>query len=180
MKKQWALTLGLGLALSIPGAVSAEHPEHPTEKPAKAAEHPEHPSKPAKAEHPEHPARPAAKAKPVQLNDVARSAAAWAKAEQKKAGGRLKVRDDQQGKDLNLKFVKIHKERLSKTAPDTYFVCADFKDQDGQVYDMDIFMKGSDPKNLAAASDLKLHKQNGKARYSWSEKDGVWVTEPVK
>lgn len=174
MTKQWTLAVGLAMALATGGIQAGEHPEHPTEKSekAKTAEHPEHPEKAAKKEK--------SMAKPVMLDDVAKSAAAWAKAEQKKSGGRLKVRDDVQGKDLNLKFVKIHKERLSKTAEDTYFVCADFKDQDGQVYDMDIFMQGKDPKKLIAASDLKLHKQNGKARYSWSEKDGVWVTEPTK
>lgn len=178
MKIHKTLSLMLGLALAARG-LAAEHPEHPAEHPVKKAAEAKDHEHPAKAEHPEHP-KPKAKAKPVKLNDVAKSAAKWAKAEQKKAGGRLTVRDEVQGKDLQLKFVKIHKERLSKTAPDTYFVCADFKDQDGQVYDMDIFMQGTDPKKLAAVGDLKLHKQNGKARYSWVQKDGIWTTEAAQ
>lgn len=81
---------------------------------------------------------------------------------------------------LKLKLRKIHDDRLTSLSNTLHFVCADFTTAglgtaDGTVYDIDIFMEGTDKDNLELA-EVKVHKKNGKALYAWYEEDGVWKT----
>jgi hypothetical protein len=92
--------------------------------------------------------------------------------------GEFRIHDDVLDKDVVLTLDKVHRERLSKVGPDTYFACADFKTPDGSVYDIDLFMKGTSKDNLVFY-DMTLHKFNGKERYTWEEKDGIWSRKPV-
>ena len=73
---------------------------------------------------------------------------------------------------LKLNLDRIHKDRLSKTAPNTYFACADFKGSDGKMYDLDFWVKGT-PGNLQV-TETHLHKVDGKERYTWKEEGGIW------
>lgn len=153
---------GLALALLAPGA------------PAWAGEHPEHPN--------EHPDGKTSAGKNTgaacSMEDVASAAEKWAT--RVEAGGSLKIYDKVQKKTLNLAYMQVHRERLSKVGKDRYFVCADFKDTDGTVYDVDLFMKGTDKDNLKADGKPSIHKVNGVARYTWMEKKGVWKQVATK
>lgn len=64
-------------------------------------------------------------------------------------GGYYVVKDDITAKELKLSLEKVHRERLSKVDQEMYFACADFKTPEGIVYDLDVFMKGTDKDNLA-------------------------------
>ena len=48
----------------------------------------------------------------------------------------------------------------------------DFKAADGTEVDVDFFLKKE--ADRLALTDTSVHKINGKARYSYREKDGVW------
>ena len=89
-------------------------------------------------------------------------------------GGSFLVLDDQTGDVLRLKLDRVHKKRLASVGNDTYFACADFTTSKGITYDLDLFLKGASPNELAV-TEIAVHKEEGKARYTWSEKMGVWT-----
>src|SRR3972149_1063517 len=111
----------------------------------KSAEHPEHPEHPEGTEHPEHPEKAAAHHLTVQ--ELAYAVKKYVGEESAKNDGYFIV-EDNTGK-LRLKLKKIHDDRLTSLSPTLHFVCADFTAPaagtvDGTVYDIDIFMEGTD------------------------------------
>ncbi len=148
---------------------AAEHPkgaEHPKE-PAKAAEHP--------SEHPK-----AAKPTALSKEDLAKEIKAYVKKDAALKGGYFLVYDKGAKKPLVLTLAKVHKERLSTVGKDTYFACADFKTPEGEIYDLDIFMKGPGKGGRLKVTRVMVHKEAGKERYNWYEEGGIWKTKHVK
>ncbi len=130
-------------------------------------------------EHPEHPThgKNAGKAKPVDV-DALETAIQKIVADQSKDGW-YAVQDDRTGKTRNLQLVKVHKERLSRVAPKTYFACVDMKQDDGTVVDVDFFL--DETSDGLKMKDQTVHKIDGKARYNWREgDDGIWKRVPVE
>jgi hypothetical protein len=128
-------------------------------------------------EHPEHPSNKQApkEQKSYSMDELEKAITAEILNAQK-ADGYYHMKDGD--KTWNLKLDHVHKERLSRVDPKTYFACTDFKSDDNHTVDVDFFMK-DDGKNLVL-SDATLHKVDGKARYNWQEKDGYWVRVPVQ
>jgi hypothetical protein len=93
-------------------------------------------------------------------------------------GGVYPLTDPETGQELELKLVRVHRERLSETAPDTYFACTDFTAADGKTYDVDFFMTGKTPDD-PRFQDFSIHKVDGKPRPTWYEEDGAWKKRPV-
>lgn len=114
---------------------------------------------------------------PPTLEVVAQFLEGYAKEKAKEQGGWMIVPDTKTNEDVKLRLHRIHRERLSKTADKTYFVCADFESSEGKRYDLDFWVKG-DGDHLAV-SDVTIHKVNGAPRYIWAEHDGLWVRLPV-
>jgi hypothetical protein len=137
---------------------------------AAAQEHPEHPKS---GEHPE-----GAKRAGLSKSDLAGAIKGWADQDAAKHGGWVEVEDPAQKKTLYLKLEKVHEDRLSRVGEDTYFACADFVEKDGTKYDIDVFMKGKTKGDLKN-TEVSVHKVNGKKRYTWYEKNGVWKKKPV-
>jgi hypothetical protein len=54
----------------------------------------------------------------------------------------------------------------------------DFKADDGTMVDVDFFLKKQG--DALAVTETTVHKINGKARYNYEQKDGVWVKVPEK
>lgn len=137
-----------------------------------AQEHPEHPKKKqVKKEHPkEHPQKEAAT--PITKNNLAGAIVRYVKSKSNKKM-RFIIEDEINNKELQLKLLKVHKERLSHVGNDTYFACADFKDKDGKIYDLDVFMHGKTVEDLAFRK-FHVHKEEGLPRYGWKEEEGVW------
>ncbi len=144
----WCIVIGL--------SVSQEHPEHPKEHPS---EHPEHPSEKTK--------------NTITIENLADALENYVNADSKLKGGYFLVLDDKTDAVLKLRLKKIHKDRLSGIGRDTYFACADFKADNGKVYDLDLFMSGKTQNDLNI-TEVTVHKEDGKARYSWYEKRGIW------
>ena len=146
-----------------------------------AQEHPEHPKKGAAGkEHPEHPEHPKEKAKAATFTtaDMSRGIRQFVEKDADLHGGKFIVWDDVKKQPLVLELTKVHEERLSQIGNDTAFVCADFTAADGTVYDLDFFMRGPDGEHLTV-TDIAIHKEVGKPRYGWQEKDGLWVRVPA-
>ncbi|HUO76716.1 MAG TPA: hypothetical protein VMU21_03980 [Thermodesulfovibrionales bacterium] len=130
-----------------------------------AAEHPsEHPSgKPSSGEVP----------KPLTKKEMSAAIQSYIEKEAKKYGGYYEIYDDLQKKQLSLKLKQIHDDRLSHVGNDVYFFCVDLIDKDGKVYDLDFFMKRG-PGGDLNVTEVTIHKQEGKERYTWYEEKGIW------
>jgi hypothetical protein len=146
-----------------PGEHRTEHSrEHPKEHPEGPKEHPaEHPNKRVKV------------TKAILATEITE----YVRMDSELKGGYFLVYDKKQKKPLALTLDKVHKERLATIGKGVYFACADFKATDGTMYDVDIFMKGK-PGNMTV-TDVMIHKQAGKPRFTWYEENGVWKRKPV-
>jgi transglutaminase-like putative cysteine protease len=83
-----------------------------------------------------------------------------------------------QGKDLELKLVRVHTEYLADLGGGVQFACVDLVGTDGPVYDVDFFMKGLP--GVATVTETTVHKIDGEPLYAWEQKDdGTWVRVPV-
>ncbi len=147
-----ALAAALPLALAAPAAAQ-EHPEHPKDTPQVKTAH------------------------DLTVDELADAIARYV---EDRAGddGRMTVHDPVTDRDLELSLVKVHRERVSKVAPDTYFACTDFRSPDGTIYDLDLFMQGTAADTLEF-DDLSIHKVAGQPRYTWHEEGGIWKKKPV-
>jgi len=114
----------------------------------------------------------------VSTKDMAKAITNYVKKDTALKGGFFMVYDKAAKKPLALTLVKVHKEKLAKIAEGTYFACADFKTPDGKIYDLDVFMKGPS-KDKLIVTEISVHKEDGKERYGWFEKKGVWHKKPM-
>ncbi len=145
--------------LSVP-AIYAQ--EHPTEHPTKAKK-----VKKAQAEKPTK-----AKAGVVTIDQMSQAITHFIESDSKLKGGFFLCYDVSAKKTLQLTLDKVHQERLSQVGDNLFFACSDFKSESGKMYDLDFFMESKD--GQLAVTEIMIHKEDGKARYSWFEKDGVW------
>ena len=139
--------------------------EHPTE-------HPKETKKENPSEHPtEHPTDGKTAVK-ITKESLAVAITSFVNADSELKGGYFMVYDSVSKAALLLTLSKVHEDKLAMLSETLFFVCADFKEAGGKMYDLDFFMN-SDGGNLVV-SEVMVHKQDGEARYAWSEKDGVW------
>lgn len=127
-------------------------------------------------EHPEHPTE---KKVDIDKEAIAEAIAEYIERDSELRGGYFLVYDKKAKATLTLKLVRVHKDKLSMIAKDVYFACADFKTPKGKIYDLDIFMKGTEKDNLKV-TEVSIHKEAGKPRYTWHEEGGVWKKKPVR
>lgn len=146
----------IAVCLSAGLIYAQEHPsEHPTE----------HPTTMEKAS--------------LTIDDLSSAIETYIEKETKLKGGYFLIYDAKAKKPLALTLDRVHKERLSNIGSGVYFACADFKTSNGKVYDLDVFMKGSSKDNLKV-TDISVHKEAGKPRYTWYEEGGVWKKKSVR
>lgn len=157
--------LVFSLALFLGCAKKHEHPVS-KELTAGGEEHP------AEGSEGEHPAEQSSK-NGVTKEELAEAIVEYVEKESALKSGYFVVDDVEAGTTLSLKLDRVHKERLSRISEDVYFACADFKTPEGKVYDLDVFMKGTAKDNLIV-TEVAVHKEEGKARYTWYEESGIW------
>jgi hypothetical protein len=163
MNKPLSLTLALAAAVCFSVSPLAAQQSKPTPGPA-----------PEKKEHPkEHPAEHPKSENKVSTDDIDKAIRAHIEKTSQAAQGNFSVKDDVLKKTWELKLDRVHNDKLQALADGRYFACVDFKAADGTMVDVDFFMK-KEGENLAV-TDTTVHKINGKARYNYQEKDGVWV-----
>jgi hypothetical protein len=120
-------------------------------------------------EHPEHPKSE----KKVSVEAIDASIRSHIEEKSKTSGGRFEVRDDVLNKTWSLELVRVHKDRLQALEDGRYFACVDFKTTEGTMVDVDFFLKKEGDKLVV--TDTSVHKIDGKARYNYEERNGVWV-----
>ncbi|MCP4263381.1 MAG: transglutaminase domain-containing protein, partial [Planctomycetes bacterium] len=82
-------------------------------------------------------------------------------------------------KELRLKLVRVHTEYLANLGPRYHFACVDVADIEGDLYDVDFFLKG-DPGSMTV-TETTVHKINGQLFYAWEQKeDKTWHRVPVE
>lgn len=111
----------------------------------------------------------------VTLEDVAKFAEEYVRKNSK--DGIFKYYDKDTKKELELIFDRIHREKLSQTKKNEYFVCADFKGKDGKAYDLDFFVQGKSRNYFNIdKKGISVHKVNGKEIYTWNfnKKKDLW------
>lgn len=132
----------------------------------------EHPS-----EHPaEHPKGGGAKSS-LTRDQLADAIEAYIANESAGTKGLYTIEDDETGEKLRMMLHKVHRDRLSKVGKKEYFACADFKGDNGKMYDVDFFMTGTTKENLKF-SEFSIHKVDGKERYTWHKKGDRWIKKP--
>jgi hypothetical protein len=114
--------------------------------------------------------------KKVTIDDVDQGIRASIESKTKQGGGYFNFQNDTL--DLSLKLVRVHTEYLSVLGPNEFFACVDLATENGDVYDMDFFLKGVPGDMQVTKTDL--HKLNGKPFYTWKQgTDKTWFTVPV-
>ena len=134
----------------------------------------EHPTTTKKAEHPTTSiTHQIVQGEKITLKNLARAIKGFVEADIILRGAFLVI-DPKTDTVLKLKLEKVHKERLSHVGEDIYFACADFNADNGKVYDLDIFLQGTNTDNLTV-TEISVHKEDGIARYGWQEENGIWA-----
>ena len=108
----------------------------------------------------------------ITMQNLARAIESFVEADISLRGAFLVI-DPKTDTILKLRLDKVHKERLSHIGEDIYFACADFNAENGKVYDLDIFLHGTNTEDLTV-TEISVHKEDGTARYGWKEKNGIW------
>lgn len=157
-------SIGLAFLVALP-LYAQEHPEHPTEQATEQA-----PKVPQETEQ-------IKQVPTVTMTELSRAIKAFVAQDSKLKGGLFLVQDSKANKTLQLTLDKVHEERLASLGGGVYFACADFRASDGIVYDLDMFMQ--DGEKGLEMTEISVHKENGEARYSWVEQDGVWTKKAV-
>ena len=90
--------------------------------------------------------------------------------------GYFPITDSEEGKDLRLKLIKVHEDRVSIIKKDdASFACTDFKTDDGKTqYDIDFWMKKGAGDKLEVYQ-TKIHKKNGNPRFIYQDNEIVPV-----
>ena len=128
-------------------------------------------------EHPEHPTKAAPQTKmEVTKEMMAKAITDYISQDADMKGGFFLIYDPQAKKTLTLTLDKVHQDRLSQVDERLFFACSDFKSSDGKSYDLDFFMQGKEAASgmELTVSEIMIHKQDRKPRYSWYEEEGIW------
>ena len=128
-------------------------------------------------EHPEHPTKAAPKPKTEVTNEtMAKAITDYVSQDAAMKGGYFLIYDTKAKKTLTLTLDKVHQDRLSQVDERLFFACSDFKSSDGKSYDLDFFMQGKEAASgmELRVSEITIHKEDGKPRYSWYEEEGIW------
>ena len=132
-----------------------------------AQEYPgEHPGAPAKVEQEEQPGEEAM----LSTNEIIKGIKDHINKVTKANAGYFSINDPVEGKDLRLKLIKVHEDKVSYIKKDdAYFACVDFRTDDGKTtYDIDFWMK----KGIFGKPDVyqtKIHKKDGRPRFTYQD-----------
>jgi hypothetical protein len=95
-------------------------------------------------------------------------------------GGVWEISDPYRQKPRKLTLKAIRSERLLTLADGSASVCVEFVDEGGDRIDLDFSIDRSDDGAAERINGFEIHKVNGRARYSYLEKEGAWVRSAKK
>lgn len=108
-------------------------------------------------------------------NSVEKDLLSFVDKERSKDGGVFSVQDEIQSTVRQLVLEKIHTDKIVQLSDGTSFVCADFKDANGDRVDVDFFMSPTAQGNVEQVRKIQIHKVNGSPRYTYVQKNGQWT-----
>jgi len=91
-------------------------------------------------------------------------------ANQEKLQGAFGIVDERTNSLRRLELVRVH-ERVGKTG-DYYYSCTDMKDVDS-ADELDLDFDIEDKAGELSVVDIRIHKDNGKARYTYDDNDNM-------
>lgn len=119
-----------------------------------------------------------ATASDVTIQDIALGIERHIDAETVANDGVFPVKHD--GRVLDLQLIRIHMEYLANLGGGVQFACVDLVERDGTVYDVDFFLKGTDPSAMTV-TETHVHKIDGRPLYAWEQKpDKTWQRVPAE
>lgn len=145
-----------------------------------AAEHPgEHPGKSIKTEHPgevvEHPGEHPGEKEMLSADEIIEGIKDHINEVTEVNNGYYPLFDTKEGKDLRLKLVRVHEDKVSYIKKDdAYFACTDFITDGGTKYDVDFWMKRGKNGKLEVYQ-TKIHKKDGKPRFTYRDDEIVEI-----
>lgn len=160
MKGTICIFVSMAVVLLLSGtAFSAEHPAHgvaPGES-LKEQHGDEHPGD-------EHPGAV------LSATDVIKGIREHINNATKANAGIFPIKDEVEAKDLKLRLIRIHEDKVSYLKKDdAYFACTDFVTEDEKtMYDLDFWMK-KDTKGNLKVYQTKIHKKDGKPRFTYKD-----------
>lgn len=142
---------------------------------ALAGEHPgaEHPGKTHTEEHPgEH--------EMLSADDIINGIKDHINSITQANAGIFPISDPVLGKDLRLKLVKVHEDKVSYIKKDdVYFACTDFVTDNGAAkYDLDFWMKDASGGKLKVYQ-TKIHKKDGVPRFTYKDDEIVDIGQAM-
>lgn len=90
-------------------------------------------------------------------------------------GGTWEVPDAAVSRSRKLSLQAVRTETLLPLTDGTASVCVDFVDDNGDRVDVDFNLERSDAGSAERIGDFEIHRVNGKARYTYLEKEGAWT-----
>ncbi len=95
--------------------------------------------------------------------------------QQKTKAGLWEVRDSATSRSRRLTLQAVRTETLLPLTDGTASVCVDFLDENGDRVDVDFNLERTDMGSSDRIGAFEIHRVNGKARYTYLEKEGAWV-----
>jgi len=95
--------------------------------------------------------------------------------QQKTKSGLWEVRDPATSRSRRLTLKAVRTETLLALTDGTASVCVDFVDDNGDRVDVDFNLERSDVGSPDRIAAYEIHRVNGKARYTYLEKEGAWT-----
>lgn len=154
-----------------------EHPQTTEEK-----EHPEGKEHPQGKEHPkqpssEHPKKEGETTEEPQSFNKSAVEATVTTYVNSQNGKTVTLQDNQTHTTRTLTLTRIHSGKIARLGSKTAFVCADFKDTNGETVDLDFFLTNNG--GTYEVNKIDIHKVQGKERYTYVEQKGMWRQVPV-
>ncbi len=159
MKRLSVVLLGFTVAAFLTNvSIAAEHPGT-----AAKTEHKEHPGETHAEEHP-------GKKEMLSANEIIKGMKDHITKVAEANNGYYLLSDTAEGKDLKLKLVRVHEDKVSYITKDNaYFACTDFITNDGLTkYDVDFWMKKGAEGTLEVYQ-TKIHKKDGNPRFMYKD-----------
>lgn len=119
-----------------------------------------------------------ANAESISIHDIARAIKRHIEVETEAGNGVFNLPHDD--RVLELRLIRIHMEYLANLGDGVQFACVDLVERDGTVYDVDFFLRGTDPDALTVTETI-VHKIDGRPLYAWEQKpDKTWHRVPYE
>jgi hypothetical protein len=110
--------------------------------------------------------------------DVANAFTTYINEQSEKTDGWIQINDPVDNTALELKLQDVYKDALLQSQPNVYVACANFVTRNGEKYDVDFFLKGTNRNNLKVI-DAAIHAKNGVERFAWAKDQGYIRVKPI-